>query len=163
MLRNEILDNSLYQEMTSFIEPMGFKVVDVIRNETAGGVLMYLTVFSPEREVTTDDLAAVYNIVYPRYQVLLNTRDLTLEVSSPGLQRNFKDYYEFTLFTGKMVRIYSERFSSNLEGRIKECKDGTVTLTDVIIQDTNEKMDELSLAFEDIQKAKLTYRWEEKK
>ena len=84
MLRNEIKENSLFTQVQDLIAPMGYKVVDVQKRETPGGVELYLTVFLADRDVTTDDLAEVYNIVYPRYQVIFGRRDLTLEVSSPG-------------------------------------------------------------------------------
>ena len=143
--------------------PMGYKVVDVQKRETPGGVDLYLTVFLADRDVTTDDLAEVYNIVYPRYQVIFGIRDLTLEVSSPGMQRNFKDVYEFTLFRGKLVKVYSSTYSSNIEGTISDADDNGVTLTSAVVQDTGESFETLSLSYDEIQKAKLTYRWEEKK
>ena len=119
--------------------------------------------YGADRDVTTDDLAEVYNIVYPRYQVIFGRRDLTLEVSSPGMQRNFKDVYEFTLFKGKLVKVYSSTYSSNIEGTISDADDNGVTLTSAVVQDTGESFETLSLSYNEIQKAKLTYRWEEKK
>jgi len=163
MLRNEIEKNEMFIQMSELVSPLGFKVVDAVRNESAAGVQLHLTVYCEDHEINTDDLAAVYNVVYPRYQVLLSVRDLTLEVSSPGLQRNFKDVYEFTLFKGKLVKVYSLRFSSHVEGVIRQAGDDSVELADACVMDTNEKFGSLVLPFEDIQKAKLTYRWEEKK
>ncbi len=163
MLRNEIKENSLFTQVQDLIAPMGYKVVDVQKRETPGGVELYLTVFLADRDVTTDDLAEVYNIVYPRYQVIFGRRDLTLEVSSPGMQRNFKDVYEFTLFKGKLVKVYSSAYSSNIEGTINDADDNGVTLTSAVVQDTGEGFETLSLSYDEIQKAKLTYRWEEKK
>ena len=41
--------------------------------------------------------------------------------------------------------------------------DNGVTLTSALVQDTGESFETLSLSYDEIQKAKLTYRWEEKK
>ena len=116
MLAKGIKESKLYREMSELLEPMGLLVVDAVKNETAQGVQLIITVFSPEREVNTDDLAEVYNIVYPRYSVIYQDRDLSLEVSSPGMTRNFKDIHEFELFKGRLVRVYSSTFSTWIEG-----------------------------------------------
>ena len=160
MLRNEIKENSLFTQVQDLIAPMGYKVVDVQKRETPGGVELYLTVFLADRDVTTDDLAEVYNIVYPRYQVIFGRRDLTLEVSSPGMQRNFKDYMEFSVFTGKIVRVYSVPESSYITGKIESADSSSVTLSDYLVEDRNEKGDRITIPFSDIAKAKLEYRWE---
>ena len=102
-------------------------------------------------------------ILYPRYSVIFQDRDLSLEVSSPGLTRNFKDFYEFVLFNEKLVRVYSTKYSCWVEGYISTCTNESVTLKSALIVDTNETKEELTLSFGEIQKAKLAYRWEEAK
>ena len=140
---------------------MGLKVVDAVKNDLPSGCQMTVTIYSDDREVNTDDLAEVYNVIYPRYQLILGQRDLNLEVSSPGLTRNFKDYYEFTLFKGKVCKVYSTTYSSWIEGVIDNVDNSSVLLGKAVIQDTEEALDELKLSFSEIQKAKLSYRWEE--
>ncbi len=163
MLGNGLGSDKLYQEMQALISPMGFNVVDVVRNEQHGSTQLLLTVCRPDKDVDTDDLAEVYNIVYPRYQVILGDRDLTLEVSSPGLQRNFKDVLEFSLFTGRRVKAYSVSRSSYVEGVIKSADADSVVLVDALVVDKGEALEEIRLMYEDVSKAKLTYRWEEEK
>ena len=163
MLASGIEKNPLFVELDALIQPMGYRLVDVVRNDVRDGIQLTVVVAKGEGDITTDDLAAVYNVVYPRFCVLWNTRDLELEVSSPGMQRVFRDWYEFSVFCGRLVRLYSNRWSSNIEAVIVSCDDDSVTLGDVLIVDRNEKMDELVLARDEVQKARLTYRWEEKK
>jgi len=162
MLSNDIRENALFNELDGLISAMGLRVVDAVRNDLPGGCQMIVTVYSSEREVNTDDLAMVYNVVYPRYQLLLGERDLSLEVSSPGLTRSFKDFYEFELFKGKVARVYSSTYSSWIEGVIDNVENSTVSLLEAEIQDTGERFEKLVLSFSEIQKAKLSYRWEEK-
>ena len=50
----------MFTQVQDLIAPMGYKVVDVQKRETPGGVELYLTVFLADRDVTTDDLAEVY-------------------------------------------------------------------------------------------------------
>ncbi|MCR5732607.1 MAG: ribosome assembly cofactor RimP [Sphaerochaetaceae bacterium] len=161
MLSNDIRENALFNEIESLISPMNLKVVDVVKNDLPSGCQMTVTIYSEDREVNTDDLAEVYNVIYPRYQLLLGERDLNLEVSSPGLTRNFKDFYEFTLFMGKVCKVYSSTYSSWIEGVINNVDNSSVLLCKAIIQDSGEEFEELKLNFSEIQKAKLSYRWEE--
>lgn len=162
MLGKDIEKNALFIEVGEIVSAMDLVLVDCIKNETAQGIHMIVTVYSAEREVNTDDLAEVYNVIYPRYQVVFGDRDLTLEVSSPGLQRNFRNEYEFSVFSGKLVRVYSAKYSSWLEAYIEENDEQGVKLRDVLVVDTEERLDELVLPFSDIQKAKLAFRWEGK-
>lgn len=161
MLQNRIKDDPLFNELSRLLSPMGLQVVDAIRNDTPQGVQMILSVYASDHEVNTDDLAEVYNIVFPRYQVVFGERDLSLEVSSPGLQRNLRDVYEFSVFEGKLARVYSTSCSSWVEGYIVSSDDDGVTLRDAVIADTEEKSAEMKLSFSDIAKAKLAFRWEE--
>ena len=92
--------------------------------------------------------------------VIFGDRDLELEVSSPGLQRSFKDVIEFSIFRGKLVRAYSVSFSSYITGKIDSADDGFVTLSECSIEDSGEKRDSITLPYSDIAKAKLEYRWE---
>lgn len=161
MLQNRIKTDPLFQELSSLLSPMGLQVVDAIRNDTPQGVQMILSVYSPGKEVDTDDLAEVYNIVYPRYQVLFGSRDLSLEVSSPGLQRNLRDVYEFSVFKGRLAKVYSNAYSSWIEGYIEGNDDVSLTLREAVIQDKDEKRDMIDIPYSDISKAKLSFRWEE--
>lgn len=161
MLQNRIKNDPLFNEISHLLAPMGLQVVDAIKNDTPQGVQMILSVYSADHEVNTDDLAEVYNIIFPRYQVVFGERDLSLEVSSPGLQRNLRDIYEFSVFEGKLARVYSTSVSSWVEGYIEASDDESVTLRDAIIADTEEKRAEMKLSYTDIAKAKLAFRWEE--
>lgn len=117
-----------------------------------------MTLYTKDHEITTGELAKVYNLVYPRYQVILGDRDLSLEVSSPGLQRNIKDYYEFSVFVGKCVRVYCDKYSSWVIGDIVSADDTSVTLSSVLIEDSKETFETLHISYIDIQKAKLEFR-----
>ena len=87
-------------------------------------------------------------------------RDIQLEVSSPGLQRNLKDVMEFSVFTGKDVRCYSVSDSCYIVGRIASCDGSSVTLSGYHKEDKDEDGESITLPFSDIAKAKLEYRWE---
>ena len=87
-------------------------------------------------------------------------RDLQLEVSSPGLQRSFSDVLEFSVFRGRLVRVYSVSRSEYIIGTITDSDDESVVLSSYEAEGSKEKGERISLQYSDIAKAKLEYRWE---
>lgn len=160
MLTNDMSSKELYKDINSLISSLGFETVEVLLNEQKDSSSLRVVLYRRDREINTDDLEIAYNVIYPRYSVILGSRDLTLEVTSPGLQRNFKDFVEFSIFTGKDVRLYSISNSCYVIGKISECADNSVTLTDYLIEDKNLSGEKINIPFSDIAKAKLEYRWE---
>lgn len=162
MLTRDAKDKELYKDVSSLIAPMGYNLVEVARTDHAGGVTLRVVVKKDGGDVTTDDLEKIYNVVYPRYQVSLS-RDLELEVSSPGLQRTFKDVLEFGIFTGSAVRIYSVERSSYIIGVIDHADMESVVLSDYLVEDGMERGGSIVIPVADISKAKLEYDWEAKR
>jgi ribosome maturation factor RimP len=94
-------------------------------------------------------------------ELTLGDRDLQLEVTTPGLQRTIKDFYEFSLFTGRRVRVYDTSKPAWVSGIIKACDDHALTLDEVYIEDGKEMIATMVVELASIQKAKLDYRWED--
>ena len=160
MLTQSARDSGLFREIDELMAALSMRTVEVSDTVHQGTHQMRVVVSRPGGEVNTDDLAAAYNLIYPRYSVIFSDRDLELEVSSPGLQRSFRDTVEFSIFEGRDVRCYASSLSSYVIGRIGSSDDSSVTLLDCTVEDTGERRDSLTLAFSDIAKAKLEYRWE---
>ena len=159
MLKDEASSSQLVKEIESLVSARGLKVVEATTSVHQGSAAMTVVLFREDEEINTDDLAASYNLIYPRYSIILGERDLQLEVSSPGLQRNLKDVMEFSVFRGKDVRCYSVSRSAYAVGRIESADDSSVTLADAYFEGEEEK-GAITLPFSDIAKAKLEYRWE---
>ena len=160
MLTEDAKNSKLFSDVDELVKALALRTVEAVDSVHQGTHHMRVVVYKEDGEVNTDDLAAVYNIIYPRYSVIFSDRDLELEVSSPGLQRSFRDTVEFSIFEGRDVRCYASSLSSYVIGRIGSSDDSSVTLLDCTVEDTGEKRDSLTLAFSDIAKAKLEYRWE---
>ena len=160
MLTEDAKDSRLFKEVDELVGALSLRTVEVTDSVHQGTHHMRVVVFKPEGEVDTDDLSAVYNIIYPRYSVIFGDRDLELEVSSPGLQRSFKDTLEFSIFTSRLVRVYSLSLSSYVTGTIERADEDSVTLGNAEIEGNGEKRDGFTLPYSDIAKAKLEYRWE---
>ena len=162
MLTNDACSKELFKDVSSLIESLGLNLVETSLNKVGLSNQMRVVLSKENGEISTDDLEMAYNIIYPRYEVMLGDRDLTMEVTSPGMQRNFKDILEFNVFRGRDVRVYSTVHSCYVVGRIDSADEGKVVLTDYLIEDKNERGDSIELNYKDIAKAKLEYRWEGK-
>lgn len=161
MLTTDAFSSMLFLDLASLIEPMGYKLVEASRSEHKGTVSLRMLCYKGGDGITTEDLEAIYNVVYPRYSVLW-TRDLELEVSSPGINRNIKDIGEFKIFLGKTVRVYAQSKSSYVVGKIEKADDDNLYLSSYLIEDTKEEGEEISIEYSDISKAKLDYVTEAK-
>lgn len=161
MLTTDAFSSMLFLDLASLIEPMGYKLVEASRSEHKGTVSLRMLCYKGGDGINTEDLEAIYNVVYPRYSVLW-TRDLELEVSSPGINRNIKDIGEFKIFLGKTVRVYTQSKSSYVVGKIEKADDDYLYLSSYLIEDTKEEGEEIRIEYSDISKAKLDYVTEAK-
>lgn len=163
MLNNEITKDPLFEDLRGIVENLGMVLCDAKKSMQGKTVQISVTIMNPAEETGVDDCAKVHNTILPRLQMKYGRDDLYVEVSTPGLQRNFRDVYEFQVFKGKRCRVYSFGASSWISGTIDEVGDDGVTLLDYEVEDSKEKGEEKRIEFADIQKAKLDYRWEDVK
>lgn len=162
-MKNEIRNNELFIDLSSVLEPMGYWIVAVNSAQIRGSVNVSLIIKKKEDTEGVDDCAEIYHVVYPRLSVKFEARDLNLEVSTPGIQRVFKDIHEFELFLGKRCRIFDSRANATISGVIASCQDEKVCLTDYVNEDSGEKGENYEISFADVYKAKLDYKWEDVK
>jgi len=161
MLNSGIEETPLFLTFDPLIQAVGLRLVDISVFESRGHVGVNVVIMSTSRITTVDDCATVHKIVAPKLNVLYDDREVSVEVSTPGLQRNLKDVYEFTLYKGKRVRIYSTILKGWLSGIIGDTDEHSLTLNDVFVDDTREKIEQKGVEFAEVQKAKLDYRWED--
>lgn len=160
MLQKDATSSSLFQDIQELMNSIGLDVVEINNQDVKGSTVLRVFLNKKGEDITTEDLENAYNIIYPRYNVIYANRDLTLEVTSPGLQRNLKDWHEFELFVGKDVRVYSTKYSCYVVGKISSVEGDELRLENYLIEDKNEKGEAITLNYNEIAKAKLEYRWE---
>ncbi len=161
MLERELQENPLYIEYEPLLAELGLTIVEIAQVNRREGVNVVIIILAREGDTTVDQCADVYRLVFPRMQLALGERDLSLEVSTPGLERYFKDVHEFTLFAGRRVRVYDNGRSAWVSGIIEEVQEGSVVLTEVFVEGKSEKTERMNIVYTAIQKAKLDYRWED--
>jgi ribosome maturation factor RimP len=139
----------IFDQLLPVVEGMGYRLVDAHGATVKGTLKVNCIVFS-EKGITTGDCEAVSRAIHPRLEVLYNTQDLSLEVSSPGLERKFSSLHEFAVFDGKLVKVY-------VEG--KDWVTGTIsTVGDEVIELVTETEGKVSIPRQNIHKAQLVYQ-----
>lgn len=158
MLKNEIRDSSLFTDLSPIAESLGLTLVDVHKNVISHDeIQICIVVFNRMRDTSIEDCEKLHRTVQPRLELLFGRDVLSMEVSTPGLLRNFKDCYEFEVFKEKLCRVYSISNNSWIEGIIGDTDDNSVELFNYTVIDSNISGDRITLCFDDIQKAKLDY------
>ncbi|MBL7006764.1 MAG: ribosome assembly cofactor RimP [Spirochaetia bacterium] len=160
-MKNKIRENRLFIESAPLIEKIGLILVDISESEQHNSVQIRVVIKAQGRITTIDDCTKVHKLLEPRLELVVNNKDLQIEVSTPGLQRNFKDFYEFELFTGENVKIYDERISDWVSGKISNEKLDKEIL--ILEQYANKDKNVIEIPYTFIKKAKLEVVWEEKK
>ncbi|AEC01820.1 ribosome assembly cofactor RimP [Parasphaerochaeta coccoides] len=161
MLKNELVSNEIYKELNPLVRSLGLDIVSVSRNVRQGASSVFLVIKASGRPTSVDDCAKVHRLVASRLEMLWQDRELSLEVSTPGLQRNFSDVQEFSLFTGDRVRIFDSQEEQWISGIIDEVSDAGVILTQVVGETAEPLAERMNIPYDRIKKAKLDYIWED--
>ncbi len=146
VLERKNRDNSLINSIEPVIEGLGFSLVEFTSHRSRSNLTVNTIIYS-KNGVTIDDCSTVFKTIMPRIEVLEDSRDVNLEVSSPGITRNIKTADEFEIFLGKKVRILKKNDSEWIHGSIESVNDNSVNL--------NVDKQTVAVSFEDINKAKL--------
>ncbi len=146
VLERKKRDNSLINSIEPVIEGLGFSLVEFISHRNRSNFTINTIIYS-KNGVTIADCSTVFKTIMPRIELLEDSRDINLEVSSPGITRNIKTVDEFEIFLGKKVKILKKNDSEWIHGSIESVNDNSVNL--------NNDKQTIAVSFEDINKAKL--------
>jgi len=151
---NRETGNKLLEEVETPVKNLGFSVVE-INSSTNRNRLKINMIISGKDGVKIDDCSVVHKTVFPRLEVIYDSFDVYLEVSSPGIERTFKDAREFDVFEGKAVKIMYGGSNDWAEGVIE-----STTETEVTIRFKEASQE---IKFNDVHKCKLDYLREVRK
>ena len=146
VLERKSRDSSLINSIEPVIEGMGFSLVEFTSHRNRSNLTVHTIIYS-KSGVTIDDCSNVFKTIMPRIELLEDSRDINLEVSSPGITRNIKSVDEFEIFLGKKVRILRKNDSEWIHGSIESVGDNNLNL--------NNGKQTTTVSFADINKAKL--------
>jgi ribosome maturation factor RimP len=129
-------EKELYEEVRTITEPIGLVIVDLAIKERREGTNIYLVIHK-DTGVTIQDCERVSKFLNDRLSVLGNVwgrKDYSLQVSSPGLYREFKNKREYNIFRSRQVKIILKKpyedISKNpvLEGKLVNMENDIVSL-----------------------------------
>jgi ribosome maturation factor RimP len=143
----------LRTDIAALVLELGFQIVEFHSTTVKGRLHLDVVIYRPEG-VLIDDCAAVHRIILPRAELILDDRDVAVQVASPGLDRTLKDNREFAVFTNRGVTVLLRGADDWIGGIIESASDRDVTL--------RSGQQRQSIAFTDIQKARLDYSQEVK-
>ena len=141
-----MIGENLESEISSLLDALGFFVVELNVARRPTGLHVSLVVYKHDG-LGVDDIAEVHRTVLPRIELIHNSRDVHLEVSSPGISRTFKSNREFTVFRGRAVFVLSSASEDWIQGYIEDSNEHSVILR---TQSGNKE-----LRYSDIRKTKL--------
>jgi len=129
-------EKDLYEEVLKVTEPIGLVVVDLAIKKGKRGTNIYLVIHK-DTGVTIHDCEKVSRLLNDRLSVLETVgveKDYSLQVSSPGLFREFKNKREYIIFRSRQVKIILKKpyedISNNpvLEGKLMSMEDDIVSV-----------------------------------
>ena len=115
------------ESLLPVVEGMGYTVVECKSRIVNGTLHVFLVIYRDEG-INLDHCTEVYKALYPRLEVINGTREVQLEVSSPGINRNFKSQQEFGIFQGQRVRVLLETGTGWIKGVIADVADTSITV-----------------------------------
>ncbi|MCR4952529.1 MAG: ribosome maturation factor RimP [Treponema sp.] len=146
-------DIKYYKECAPLVEGMGFKLVDlkIVPAKTTTKISAIIASSDPTANIGVNDCAKVHRVLLPRLEALLGTEDTMMELTSPGIEHNIKNAAEFSVFTGRSVRVWDKIATDWVCGTIQKADDKSVVLK----KDDNS---DVEILFENIAKAKFNYK-----
>ncbi len=138
--------STLLEEIEPVIRGLGYSLVDFTEKRSGNNLNAGIVIYR-ESGITLDDCTLVHRAVLPRIEMMEETHDVYLEVSSPGMSRNIKTVEELIVFSGRRIKVLLTDESEWITGRISSAEKDSLTL--------KTKDDTLVVNYDTIRKAKL--------
>jgi ribosome maturation factor RimP len=138
-----------YADCSPLVTALGFHLVELRVLPRKGGfnVRTVIQVADATGVIGINECAKVHRVLLQRLEAILGCQDISMEVTSPGTERQIKNAAEFALFTGRPVRVWDRTLSDWVSGIIAGASEDALLLED--------KLTVRSIPYENIAKAKL--------
>jgi len=145
------IDSRIIEDLEPVLKTMGISLVEANGAIVKQVYNIRLVIYS-EEGVTLQVCEDVHKIVRPRLDLLVDSRDMALEITSPGIDRRIKSSREYAIFKGKYVKILLEDSHDWISGKIEESDGVTLVL--------NIENNKVSYPLDTVRKGKLDYTME---
>ncbi len=121
-------ETELLQQLTPVIEGLGVRIIDLSFAISKGTGHLVLIVYSPDG-IGHHDLTQIHRIVQARMEILdPHGYDLSLEISTPGIERTIKNDWEYDIFINKGIKVLLEDESEWCYGILTHTTDDTILI-----------------------------------
>jgi ribosome maturation factor RimP len=108
-------------------------LLELKKSRYRGSATVSVTVYKPgmsgpDAVVSINDCRRVHQAIEARVNLAFDGADVTLEVSSPGIDRKIGNAAEFPLWLGRGVRVYRTDISDWSAGLLKEAGENYILL-----------------------------------
>lgn len=140
-----------YSECAPLVEGLGYTLVElhISPAKTVTKITAVIASKDPAVDIGVNDCSKVHHALLPRLEAILGTEDTYMELTSPGMERNFKNAAEFSVFIGREVRVWDKTVTDWVGGKIVSADEKSVTLE----KDGGSQ----TISFENIAKAKFIH------
>lgn len=118
-MKDLLKDDKVYELVSQALSSIDTTCVDVKYSKVKGIYHVNVVIYKSDG-VGLDECSAASNLIAVLLENHFNDRDLRLEVSSPGLSREFKDIIELQIFKGKRVSFYYEEDAKTYSGILEK-------------------------------------------
>lgn len=146
-------EDALFDSLEPVVSGLGMTLVESFASRHKGGTAQVRIVVYKDGVIGMEDCSRVHRAVVPRLDLAFPNEDYSVEVSSPGINRQLKDASEFALYTGRGVRCYRTDISDWTGGVIESADE-----TELILKTPDNGS--LRLPYNSIAKAKLDKSYE---
>lgn len=152
-----------YAENKTLVAGLGFLLVELRVMRSGGNIHVSAVITRSARRdgmdtgsssISIDDCAKVHRLLLSRMEALLQNDDISMEVTSPGLERNIKNAAEFALFEGRPVRVWHTAVTEWVRGIIVSSDSLSLTI-ELLTEDGACAAERKTIPYSEIAKAKL--------
>ena len=142
-----------YSECEPLVDGLGFSLVElkITPQKTITKIEAVIASKDPAVDISVNDCSKVHHALLPPLQAILGTEDTSMELSSPGMERNIKNAAEFAVFIGREVRVWDKTANDWVGGKIAAADKISVTLE-------TEDGEKRTVSYENIAKAKFIHQ-----
>ncbi|MDR1216700.1 MAG: ribosome assembly cofactor RimP [Treponema sp.] len=143
----------LFDSLEEVVNGFGMSLIDLVVSKHKMSVQIRATI-DKKGIVSIDDCSRVHRAIIPRLDLFFSN-DYSVEVSSPGINRNIKNGAELIHYLGRGIRCYRSDVSDWIVGILL-----AVDKEGVVIAKRDASVEPERISFDVIAKAKLDYSQE---
>ncbi len=116
-----------YDLVAPVVEGMGYSIVE-LKSRIVQRQLHVALVVHREPGVSLEDCSQIFRTIQPRLEMANSSRDISLEVSSPGISRRLKSADELLVFKGRGIKYLLDEESDWHTGIIGQANADSVSI-----------------------------------